>query len=165
LGDKPKKKHANSVKIIANRGARLAAVQALFQVELTGKAGKKVLQEFLKYRLSDDEKIIDKTFANTNLFKVLVKSTIEDHIMIDAQLSARLASGWTLERIDPIALASLRLATYELLNCLETPIAVIIDEYVGIVAAFHEGPEAGFVNGILDKIAKETKADLAREAQ
>lgn len=153
-----------SPKIQANRGARLAAVQALFQVELTGLAGKKVLREFLQYRLSDDETSETKLFANQELFKVLVKAAIDDHIMIDAQLSARLASGWTLERIDPIVRAALRLATYELLNSLEVPIAVIIDEYVGIVAAFHEGPEPGFVNGILDKLAKETKADVARGA-
>ncbi|KAF0095278.1 MAG: N utilization substance protein B [Hyphomonadaceae bacterium] len=132
-----------SPKIQANRGARLAAVQALFQVELTGKAGKKVLQEFVQYRLSDDDTSPEKTFANLKLFKTLVKAAIEDHIMIDAQVSARLASGWTF---------------------LDVPIAVIIDEYVGIVAAFHDGPEAGFVNGILDKLAKETKADVARGA-
>lgn len=165
MAEKTKQKPVISFKIQANRGARLAAVQALFQVELTGKAGKKVLQEFVQYRLSDDETASEKTFANLKLFKLLVKAAIEEHIMIDAQLSARLASGWTLERIDPIVRAALRLATYEFLNCLEVPIAVIIDEYVGIVAAFHAGPEAGFVNGILDKLAKETKADVARAVQ
>lgn len=148
----------------ANRGARLGAVQALYQTELTGLAGKKVVLEFKNHRLTSDKNSEVKLFANSDLFVSLVENAIKEHIMIDAQISARLASGWTLERIDPIVRAALRLATYELLNRLDTPVAVIIDEYVGIVAAFHDGPEAGFVNGILDKICKETKADIARSS-
>ena len=158
----------NSAKTKTNtqklRGARLCAVQALYQIDLTGKAGKKVVSEFLQHRISDNAQSEDKIYADGEFFQELVKEAVENHIMVDAQISSRLVKGWTLERIDPIVRAALRLATYELMNKLQTPIAVIIDEYVGVVAAFHEGKEPNFVNGILERIAKETKADLARVA-
>ncbi len=145
------------------RGARLCAVQALYQIDLTGKAGKKVVAEFLNHRINELEQSEEKIIADKDFFQELVRQSVENHIMLDAQISARLAKNWTLERIDPIVRAALRLATYELLNKLETPVAVIIDEYVGVVAAFHEGKEPSFVNGILDKIAIETKAQIARQ--
>ncbi len=158
----------NSAKTKTNtqklRGARLCAVQALYQIDLTGKAGKKVVSEFLQHRISDNAQTEDKIYADGEFFQELVKEAVENHIMVDAQISSRLVKGWTIERIDPIVRAALRLATYELMNKLQTPIAVIIDEYVGVVAAFHEGKEPNFVNGILERIAKETKADLARVA-
>ncbi len=158
----------NSAKLKTNtqklRGARLCAVQALYQIDLTGKAGKKVVSEFLDHRITDNAQSEEKIYADGEFFQELVKEAVENHIMVDAQISSRLVKGWTLERIDPIVRASLRLATYELMNKLQTPIAVIIDEYVGVVAAFHEGKEPNFVNGILERIAKETKADLARVA-
>ncbi len=158
----------NSAKTKTNtqklRGARLCAVQALYQIDLTGKAGKKVVSEFLQHRISDNAQSEDKIYADGEFFQELVKEAVENHIMVDAQISSRLVKGWTIERIDPIVRAALRLATYELMNKLQTPIAVIIDEYVGVVAAFHEGKEPNFVNGILERIAKETKADLARVA-
>ncbi|MBN8647850.1 MAG: transcription antitermination factor NusB [Caulobacterales bacterium] len=158
----------NSAKTKTNtqklRGARLCAVQALYQIDLTGKAGKKVVSEFIDHRITDNAQSEDKIYADGEFFQELVKEAVENHIMVDAQISSRLVKGWTLERIDPIVRAALRLATYELMNKLQTPIAVIIDEYVGVVAAFHEGKEPNFVNGILERIAKETKADLARVA-
>ncbi len=158
----------NSAKTKTNtqklRGARLCAVQALYQIDLTGKAGKKVVSEFLQHRISDNAQTEDKIYADGEFFQELVKEAVENHIMVDAQISSRLVKGWTIERIDPIVRAALRLATYELMNKLQTPIAVIIDEYVGVVAAFHEGKEPNFVNGILERIAKETKADVARVA-
>lgn len=158
----------NSAKTKTNtqklRGARLCAVQALYQIDLTGKAGKKVVSEFLQHRISDNVQSEDKIYADGEFFQELVKEAVENHIMVDAQISSRLVKGWTIERIDPIVRAALRLATYELMNKLQTPIAVIIDEYVGVVAAFHEGKEPNFVNGILERIAKETKADIARVA-
>ncbi len=161
--DKPEKSSKISSGLQANRGARLCAVQALYQIEITGLAGKKVVAEFLNHRISNKETSGDKIYANADLFQLLVRKAVEDHVMIDAQISQRLSKNWSLERIDPIVRAALRCACFELLNCLETPVAVIIDEYVGIVAAFHEGAEPAFINGILDTLAKETKADLVRQ--
>lgn len=146
----------------AKRGARLCAVQALYQIDLTRKAGRKVVAEFLEHRISDKSNDGEKIFADREFFKILVKATVENHETLDAYITPRLAANWTLERIDSIVRAALRLGTYELFNCHETPVAVIIDEYVGIVAAFHEGKESGFANGILQRIAKESDAEAAR---
>lgn len=146
----------------AKRGARLCAVQALYQIDLTKKAGRKVVDEFLEHRISDKPNDGERIFADRDFFKILVKATVEDHETLDAYIVPRLAANWTLERIDSIVRAALRLATYELFHCHETPVAVIIDEYVGIVSAFHEGKESGFTNGILQRIAKESEAEAAR---
>lgn len=150
--------------VAALRGARLCAVQALYQTELTGKAGKKVISEFLNHRISSFENDGEKVLANSELFQKLVEHTVKEHKMIDAQIESRLATGWTLERLDSVTLAALRCAVYELMNCLETPVPVIINEYVNIVSSFGQNKEAGFVNGILERIAKETKAAEARSA-
>ncbi len=147
----------------AKRGARLCAVQALYQIDLTGKAGFKVVNEFTEHRISDKENDGEKIFADKEFFKTLVKETVEGHKALDDFITPRLAANWTLERIDSIVRAALRLATYELFHCPQTPIAVIIDEYVGIVAAFHEGKESGFTNGILQKIAMDSDAEKARQ--
>lgn len=146
----------------AKRGARLCAVQALYQIDLTKKAGRKVVDEFVLHRISDRQNDGEKIFADAEFFKKLVKHTVEDHETLDAYIVPRLAANWTLDRIDSIVRAALRLATYELFHCVDTPVAVIIDEYVGIVAAFHEGRESGFANGILQRIAKESEAEAAR---
>ncbi len=147
----------------ALRGARLCAVQALYQIELTGLAGRKIVSEFKEIRISENPDDASKIFANQEFFERLVKNVVDQHIMLDEQIKLRLVNGWTIERMDPIVRAALRAATYELLNCLDIPVAVIIDEYVGVVAAFLDSGEPGFVNGLLDKMAKETKADLARQ--
>lgn len=146
----------------ALRGSRLCAVQALYQIELTGLAGRKIVAEFNEHRLSEDQSDSVKIFANREFFENLVKNVVEQHIMLDEQIKLRLTKGWTIERMDPIVRAALRCATFELLNCLDIPVAVIIDEYVGVVAAFFDGSEPGFVNGLLDSLAKQTKADIAR---
>ena len=161
-----------SKSIQALRGARLAAVQALYQIELTAKPVDYVVREFNEYRISDrydlddgDESGDVPLFANREFFGKLVKSASEDLIMLDAQIEKRLAKDWTLERIDPIARSVLRTAVYELMNYLNIPVAVIINEYVSIIASFGDGKNAGFVNGILEKIANETGAASAREQQ
>ena len=164
--------------IQALRGARLAAVQAMFQIELTSKSVDYVVREFNEYRLTDrvEKHSIDaetdfeaesgdaKLFANREFFTNLVKESSADRILIDAQISKRLTKGWTIERIDPISRAILRCAIYELMNYLDIPVPVIINEYVSIAASFADGKNAGFVNGMLEKTAQETGAAKARES-
>jgi transcription antitermination factor NusB len=73
---------------------------------------------------------------------------------IDAAIGARLASGWTLERLDRPMRQILRVGAYELIARPDVPTATVISEYVDVADAFYDKKEKGFVNGVLDGIAK-----------
>jgi transcription antitermination protein NusB len=146
----------------ARRGARLAAVQALYQMEMTGAGVGSVVREYLDHRLGEDSETGPLETADVDFFKRITEGVVTEQALIDASIKARLAKGWRLERIDSIVRAAVRAGTFELLRCEDVPIAVILDEYVGIVDAFFEGPESGFANALLDRLARETNAQALR---
>lgn len=146
----------------ARRGARLAAVQALYQMEVSGGGVRAIVREFLDHRLGEDSEIGPLEVADADFFRAIVEGVVDEQALIDASIKARLAKGWRLNRIDSIVRAAVRAATWELLRRADVPVAVVIDEYVGIVNAFFEGPEGGFTNGLLDRLARELKANDLR---
>jgi N utilization substance protein B len=138
--------------------ARLAAVQALYQMEVSSIGVEHVIREFTDHRFDRD--IDGDTFASADepFFADLVRGVVAQQNAIDAAIVKRLATGWRLERIDATARAILRAGAYELTHRDDVPTEVVIDEYVEITKSFFEGPEPGFVNGALDAIAKEIRA-------
>ena len=135
--------------------ARLGAVQALYQQQMEGTATVKLLNEFHQHRLGkviEDEEYAD---ADVDFFDDVVKGVGARREEIDELLTARLASGWTLARLDKTMLQILRGGTYELLARNDVPKAAAISEYVDVAKAFFDDREAKFVNGILDAVAKE----------
>jgi transcription antitermination protein NusB len=146
----------------ARRGARLAAVQALYQMEMSGSGVTATVREYLDHRLGEDSETGPLETADVDFFREIVEGVVAEQALIDASIKTRLAKGWRLERIDSIVRASVRAATYELLRRADVPIAVILDEYVGIVNAFFDGPEGGFANALLDRLAHETNASSLR---
>jgi len=141
--------------------SRLYAVQAMFQIEQTGASPSAVIREFIAHRLGQE--IDDEQFLNADhaLFAELVQGTSQDLENIDALIIAVLNKDWTLDRIESVIRAILRLGVNELKNHLETPTLVIINEYLEITRAFCENnEEVSFVNGILDKIAKNVRQGL-----
>tara|TARA_B100000678_G_C18205112_1_gene501031 strand:- start:946 stop:1398 length:453 start_codon:yes stop_codon:yes gene_type:complete len=135
--------------------ARLGAVQALYQQQMEGTATAKLLNEFHQHRLGkviEDEEYAD---ADVDFFDDLVKGVDARRGEIDDLLTARLASGWTLARLDKTMLQILRAGSYELLARSDVPKAAAISEYVDVAKAFFDDREAKFVNGILDAVAKE----------
>lgn len=135
--------------------ARLGAVQALYQQQMEGTATAKLLNEFHQHRLGkviEDEEYAD---ADVDFFDDLVKGVAARRGEIDDLLTARLASGWTLARLDKTMLQILRAGSYELLARSDVPKAAAISEYVDVAKAFFDDREAKFVNGILDAVAKE----------
>ncbi|CAN1552877.1 NusB Transcription termination factor [Caulobacteraceae bacterium] len=147
----------------ARRGARLAAVQALYQMEISGGGVKSTVREYLDHRLGEDSETGPLETADVDFFRALVEGVVEEQALIDASIKLRLAKGWRLERIDSIVRAAVRVATFELLRRADVPVAVVIDEYVGIVNAFFDGPEGGFTNGLLDRLARELNANDLRQ--
>ncbi len=141
-------------------GARLAAVQALYQMEVTGQSAKAVIREFMEDRLGildDDGSPVED--ADPDLFKSIVTGVIDQQALIDDSIKARLADGWRLERIDSTSRAILRCGVQELATRADLSNAIIIEEYVGIAHAFFGGSEPKFINGMLDKIARDVRPD------
>ncbi|MEB3702931.1 Transcription antitermination protein NusB [Candidatus Bealeia paramacronuclearis] len=135
--------------------SRLAAIQAMFQIEQSGDAPSAVIREFLEHRLGQEIDGDHYLRADTTLFANLVRGCSQEITKIDELIAGSLAKDWTLERIESVIRAILRLGTYELKDHLETPTLVIINEYLELTRAFYDhDEEVSFVNGVLDKIAK-----------
>jgi len=139
---------------ISRSAARLAAVQALYQQEMEGTPAARLLHEFHDHRLGAT--IEGETYAEAEIsfFDDLVTGTLARRDEIDALIAERLAEGWNLDRLDKPMKAILRVGAYELIARPDVPVASVISEYVDVADAFFEQREKGFVNGLLDAIAK-----------
>lgn len=139
-------------------GARLAAVQALYQMEQTGRGGAAVIREFMEDRLGIGPEGEPVEEADPDLFKSIVNAVIARQEEIDAAITARLAKGWRLARLDTISRAILRAGAAEYLVHPELCQAIIVDEYVSLAHDFFEdSAEAKFVNGVLDKLGADLR--------
>jgi N utilization substance protein B len=141
--------------------ARLAAVQALYQQEMEGTPLPRLLTEFHNHRLGAT--IEDATYhdAEQAFFDDIVTGAHARCSEIDSLIADRLATGWSLERLDRPMRAILRAGAYELIARRDVPVASVISEYVDVAHAFYDKRESGFVNGLLDAIAKEARAAQA----
>jgi N utilization substance protein B len=133
------------------RIARLAAVQALYQMELAGVGAEEVAEEFIAHRFEDAP-------ADIDFFKTIVEGVPVHQMEIDKAIAACLSENWKLARVDSILRAILRAAGFELVARRDVPAKVVIDEYVGIAHDFFAGDEPGFVNAALDRMARRKRA-------
>jgi N utilization substance protein B len=137
--------------------ARLAAVQALYQMEVSGTGSEAVVREFVDHRFDGDMEGERLAPADEAYFADIVRGAVRDQTAIDHAIVRRLAQGWRLERIDATLRAILRAGAFELMDRSDAPTEVVIDEYVEIAKSFFEGPEPGFVNAALDGIAHDER--------
>lgn len=147
--------------------ARLAAVQALYQMELSGSGVEAVVREFTDHRFGADpegeqggeapapENVL--ADADEAFFAAIVRGVVADQGAIDRAIVRRLAQGWKLDRLDATVRAILRSGAFELSSRTDVPAEVVIDEYVELAKAFFDPTEAGFVNGALDAIARDVR--------
>jgi len=142
--------------------ARLAAVQALYQMEVSSAGAEAVIREFADHRF--DRALPDDTdegstlaSADEGFFADLVRGVVERQQVVDQAIARRLANGWRLERIDATVRAILRAGAYELAHRADVPTEVVIDEYVELAKSFFEGTEPAFVNGALDAVAQDVR--------
>lgn len=147
----------------ARSAARLAAVQALYQMQMEKTPLARLLDEFHQHRLGravDDEGEGEPVYAEAEVafFDDVVRGVAARLDEIDALVQSRLAAGWTTARLDKTMLQVLRAGTYELLARADIPVAVAINEYVEVAKAFFDDTEARFVNGVLDAVAKDARA-------
>ena len=141
----------------ARAAARLAAVQALYQHDMEATAIPVLLHEFHQHRLGATIEDVDYAEADVDFFDDLVKGTTARLDEIDGRIAGKLAQGWALARLDRPMKAILRTGTYELLARADVPVGATISQYIDVADAFYDRREKGFVNGLLDAIAKDVR--------
>lgn len=149
---KPKRRPGGGIN--ARMAARIASVQALYQMDIAGTGVGEVVHEFTTQRFpaADGEDVIAK--ADPVFFAELVRGVVRRQRDLDQPVDEMLATGWRLVRIDAILRAILRSGSYELLERHDVPGRVVINEYINVAHAFFDEDEPRVVNGILDRLAR-----------
>lgn len=137
----------------ARTASRLAAVQALYQLEIEPISPQTVIGQFIAHRFKEENTYFTK--VNEPLFENIVLGVHEGYQELDSLIAKTLANGWNIDRLEVVVKAILRAATYELLGKTNVPQPVVINEYVNITKAFFSGQEPAFVNASLDSLAKQ----------
>ena len=138
----------------ARSASRLGAVQALYQMEMNDEHAQTVVAEFVDFRFGEVIEGDHYADADGDFFADLVTGVEKRMEEIDTHLEGSLSENWTLARIEPVARGILRAGIYELLARPDVPTSVIINEYVDVAKAFFEDSKPGFINGVLDRLAK-----------
>ena len=138
--------------------ARLAAVQALYQMDIGRQTLEDTLSQFSAHMLGREVEGEQYLPADADFFRQIVSGVIKSQLDIDPTIDNALSSDWPVGRIDATLRAILRAAAFELLRRRDIPAGVVITEYVDIAKAFYEDDAPALVNGVLDTIAKQVAA-------
>lgn len=144
-------------KISPRSGARLAVVQALYEMDISGKGVLDALAEFEAFWIGQEVDGIAHPPAETAFFRDLLRGTVEEQRAIDPKLDQALTQGWPLRRIEIVLRAILRAGAYELMFRRDVPAAAAISAYVDVAHSFYTADEPGLVNAVLDRVAREVR--------
>lgn len=155
---------------MARSSARLAAVQALYQMDVAGTGIEVVIEEFVRDRFTappppEKDEVPpapdlgeDATIgADATFFSELVRGTVRRQRDVDPMIDRSLAEGWRLVRIDSLVRAILRVGVFELLERPDVPARVVISEYIDVARAFYDADEPRVVNGVLDRLTRQVR--------
>jgi transcription antitermination protein NusB len=145
----------------ANRrgAARLAAVQALYQMDLASTSLDSILAEFEKFWIGREVEGEQYLPAEAAFFREVVSGVVAEQRTLDPLIDAALAQGWPLKRIETVLRAILRAGAYELDHRRDVPARVVVSEYVDVAHAFVDADETGMVNAVLDQLARQIRAE------
>jgi N utilization substance protein B len=145
----------------ANRrgAARLAAVQALYQMEIAGTRLNDILGQFESHWIGQEVEGTQYLPAEAAFFRDIVSGVLREQRGLDPLVDQTLAEGWPLKRVDAILRAVLRAGAYELRHRSDVPARVVISEYVDVAHAFVDNDETGMVNAVLDSIARQFRTN------
>lgn len=145
--------------------ARLAAVQALYQLDINGGKPADVIEEFVQHRLGRELDGAQYGGADEALFRALVEGAAKRRDELDNIVAAVLPDAWPLDRLESILRQILRCGVFELAEQPAIPAPVVISEYVGVADAFYGGKEPGMVNAVLDRLARDLRPHEAPNAK
>ena len=156
-----RKKPAGPTEKKANRrgAARLAAVQALYQMDIAGAGINDIFAEFESHWLGNEVEGDTYLPAEAAFFRDVVSGVVRDQKKLDPLIDEALSKGWPLKRIEAILRAVLRAGAYELEHRKDVPGRVVISEYVDVANAFVDREETGMVNAVLDQIGRQFRGD------
>ena len=157
------KKHAKDAPAGRRSAARLGAVQALYQLEISGGRVADVIREFVEHRLGRELDGDQYGGADEELFKALVEGVSKSREEVDNLIAAVLPEAWPLDRLEAILRQILRCGVFELAEQPLVPAPVAISEYVGVADAFYAGKEPGMVNAVLDRLARDLRPHEAKK--
>ena len=157
---KPDNKPDKKARKANKRGAaRLAAVQALYQMDLAGSGLDEIIAEFESHWIGREVEGAQYLPAEAAFFRDIVSGVVRDQRLLDPQIDDALERGWPLKRIEAVLRAALRAGVYELQHRRDVPARVVVSEYADVAAAFVERDETGMVNAVLDQLARKLRAD------
>lgn len=148
---------ARKLRKLSRSGARLAAVQALYQIEQTGRSGRAVIDDYCENGIGLDDEGQPIEAADPEIFRDIVDGVIASLEDINKAIVSRLANGWKIERLDATSRAILRAGVFELLKRDDLPAQIILDEYVTIAHAFFEDAEPRFINALLENVREDVR--------
>jgi transcription antitermination protein NusB len=154
-----KKKPAGEKKANRRGAARLAAVQALYQMDIAGAGINDVFTEFEGHWIGGEVEGEKYLPAEAAFFRDVVSGVVRDQARLDPLIDEALSRGWPLKRIDAILRAVLRAGAYELEHRKDIPGRVVVSEYVDVANAFVDREETGMVNAVLDQIGRQFRLD------
>jgi N utilization substance protein B len=137
--------------------ARLAAVQALYQMDVGGMGLLETTAEYEAFRLGKEIDGVMYREADSQWFRAILAGVVESQKTIDPVIRQSLTEDWPLSRLDSTLRAILRAGVYELMKRADVPVAVIISEYVDIAKAFYGEEEPKLVNAVLDRVARRSR--------
>ena len=143
----------------ARNNSRKVAVQAIFQFFFSKDDIDKILDEFCNFRIREIKNY--KKEYDIEFLKNIVYGVYKNEKEIISLIKDNLSKDWFIDRVDPTMQAIISLATYELMNFKKTPLNIIINEYVSISKDYFDDNNTGFVNGILDTIAKKLRTEVS----
>lgn len=134
--------------------ARLAAVQALYQMDVGRQPLEETLAQFSAIHREREVEGEHYLPADADFFRQIVTGVVKAQLDIDPAIDGALAEGWPVTRIDATLRAILRAGAFELMRRRDIPARVVVTEYVDVAKAFYADDTVGMVNGVLDAIAK-----------
>lgn len=160
MADNSKKPSIGTEKKANRRGAaRLAAVQALYQMDIAGAGINDIFAEFESHWLGNEVEGDTYLPAEAAFFRDVVSGVVRDQKKLDPLIDEALSKGWPLKRIEAILRAVLRAGAYELEHRKDVPGRVVVSEYVDVANAFVDREETGMVNAVLDQIGRQFRGD------
>jgi N utilization substance protein B len=160
MADNTRKQAGGGEKKANRRGAaRLAAVQALYQMDIAGAGINDIFAEFESHWLGGEVEGEKYLPAEAAFFRDIVSGVVRDQVKLDPLIDDALSKGWPLKRIEAILRAVLRAGAYELEHRKDVPGRVVVSEYVDVANAFVDREETGMVNAVLDQIGRHFRGD------